>query len=90
MVLTLVVGFEIAGPSRPVEAAVSGAGVQEVRTSQTSLAFGGRSFGPVGKYQQLRGTIIGAVDPADSRNTSIVDLANAPRNTTTPTPERIR
>lgn len=61
-------------------AAAPGAGVQTVRVTQTGPAFGGRSFAPVGRYEQLRGTITGAVDPADARNAPITDLANAPRN----------
>jgi hypothetical protein len=79
VVLALVVGLVVA-VSGPVAAAGTGAGVQEVRVAQTGVAFGGRSFGPVGTYDQVRGTIVGSVDPTDSRNAPIVDLANAPRN----------
>lgn len=60
--------------------AASGAGVREVRASEPLPAFGGRSFGTVGPYEQVRGTIVGSVDPADARNAPIVDLANAPRD----------
>src|SRR6478735_3756975 len=70
IVPALVVGFVVAVPTGPA-AAATGTGVQEVRINQTGVAFGGRSFGPVGTYQQVRGTIVGAVDPADSRNAPI-------------------
>src|SRR5207342_239892 len=80
LLLALVLGLVVAGPSGPAAAAAISAGVQEVRFVTTSLAFGGQSFGPAGKYEQVRGTIVGAIDPADSRNAPIVDLANAPRN----------
>lgn len=80
LVPLLVAGFVTAVPSGPATAAAgTGAGVQEIRVDTTNVAFGGRSFGPVGQYQQVRGTIVGAVDPADARNAPIVDLANAPR-----------
>ena len=72
-----------AGPARFAAApapAAAGPGVQTLRVTQTGPAFGGRSFPPVGRYEQLRGTITGAVDPADARNAPITDLANAPRN----------
>ena len=45
-----------------------------------SPALGGGSFGDVGQYELLRGTVAGEVDPADPRHQHIVNLANAPRN----------
>jgi len=38
------------------------------------------TFGSVGAYERLTGTFTGEVDPADSHNTIIQDLALAPRN----------
>jgi hypothetical protein len=43
-------------------------------------AFEGRTFGPVGQYEKLRGTAYGEVDPADPRNAVITDVQLAPRN----------
>jgi hypothetical protein len=44
-----------------------------------SPAFAGRSFGAVGQYEKLTGTITGEVDPADPHNAGITDIALAPR-----------
>lgn len=40
----------------------------------------GRRFADVGTYEDLRGTIHFALDPANPRNAAIVDLDRAPRN----------
>ncbi len=40
--------------------------------------FGGLSFGSVGPYQKIRGTAAGRVDPHQSQNQVITDLALAP------------
>ena len=40
----------------------------------------GRSFGDVGPYEQLEGTVRFAVDPGHPRNGMIVDLEHAPRD----------
>lgn len=45
-----------------------------------SPAFGGISFGSVGRYEVLKGTAIGELDPSDSLNAGIVNLDRAPRN----------
>ena len=42
--------------------------------------FGGTSFGAVGQYEKIRGTLTGLVDPSDPKNAVIADIANAPRN----------
>ena len=45
------------------------AGVDRIQiTSVQSPTFGGTSFGTVGQYEKVRGTITGAVDPTDPRN----------------------
>ena len=48
-------------------------------TSRTPLA-GGRSFGDVGPYEQLDGTVRYAVSPGHPRNGGITDLALAPED----------
>jgi hypothetical protein len=53
------------------------------RARSESPAFEGRTFGPdgrVGRYEKLRGTAYGEIDPADPRNAVITDIALAPRN----------
>jgi hypothetical protein len=47
-------------------------------TSRVTVA-DGRTFGATGSYERLVGRIEFALDPADSHNKSIVDLAYAPR-----------
>jgi len=44
-----------------------------------SATFGGTSFGAVGQYEKLRGTALGELDPADSRNAVITDIELAPQ-----------
>src|SRR5262245_21131578 len=48
--------------------------------SDQNPTFGGMSFGAVGQYQKIRGTVTGLVDPSDPKNSVIADIANAPRN----------
>jgi hypothetical protein len=48
-------------------------------TRVQSPAFAGASFGSVGQYEKLVGTITGEVDPADPKNALITDIAFAPR-----------
>ncbi len=45
-----------------------------------SPAFQGQSFGKAGQYETLSGHFFGELDPKDSHNTLITDLAFAPRN----------
>ena len=45
-----------------------------------SPAFGGLSFGSVGRYEKIRGTAYGEIDPADPRNVVITDIGFAPVN----------
>ena len=51
-----------------------------VITRVESPTFEGVSFGEVGQYEKLVGRAFGEVDPHDSHNRVIVDLALAPRN----------
>jgi len=49
-------------------------------TATESPTFGGRSFGSVGQYERISGTITGEVDPKDPTNDVIVDIGLAPTN----------
>ncbi len=42
--------------------------------------FGGTTFGSVGEYQKIIGTANGTLDPTDSHNTMITDIALAPKD----------
>lgn len=55
-------------------------GIVRIDITSTVTAFEGRAFGTVGTYQKLRGKAYGELDPNDSRNAVITDLALAPRN----------
>ena len=49
-------------------------------TAVESPTFGGATFGSVGAYERIEGTITGEVDPKDPLNSDIVDIGLAPRN----------
>jgi hypothetical protein len=49
-------------------------------TRVESPTFEGRAFGNVGPYEKLVGSVEGELDPTDSHNSVITDLALAPRN----------
>jgi len=61
-------------------AAASEAGVTSINIDTRMTAFDGRTFGHVGAYEQLRGTVSGELDPGDPRNAVITDIDLAPRN----------
>ena len=48
-------------------------------TSQSPI-YGGQTFGAVGAYRMINGTVKGEVDPNDPLNAVIVDIDLAPRN----------
>src|SRR5687768_10879967 len=50
-----------------------------VRITSRAVVADGRAFGSTGPYEKLVGRVAFALDPADPHNTSIVDLAYAPR-----------
>jgi Alpha/beta hydrolase domain len=54
--------------------------VQITITKVESPTFGGASFGSVGQYELIQGTIRGEVDPNNPQNSVIVDIDLAPRN----------
>ncbi len=70
------IGIAMAGSAQPLSAGVT----KIVITKVESPTFGGASFGSVGQYELIQGTISGEVDPANPQNAVIVDIANAPRN----------
>ncbi|MEP6978453.1 MAG: alpha/beta hydrolase domain-containing protein [Thermoleophilia bacterium] len=49
-------------------------------TRVESPTFAGASFGTVGQYEKLVGRAYGEVDPTDSKNAIIADIALAPKN----------
>ena len=54
--------------------------VTRITISKTLPVFGGQSFGKVGTYEIMRGTVTGEIDPSDRRNSLITDIQLAPRN----------
>ena len=63
-----------------VGAAASEAHVTSITINTRTVAFDGRTFGRVGAYEQLRGTVSGELDPRDRRNAVVTDIDLAPRN----------
>lgn len=58
-----------------------GARIKQIVVTKTeSPTFGGASFGSVGQYELIQGTISGEVDPDNPQNAVIVDISHAPRN----------
>ena len=62
-----------------------GPGTAAARVTSLTLApaapfADGASFGAVGRYERVVGVAHGELDPADSRNSGIADVALAPRN----------
>jgi hypothetical protein len=60
-------------------AALRGEVVRIDVTSRTDL-LGGKPFGSAGAYEKLTGRIYFEIDPSNSANRIITDIANAPRN----------
>ena len=54
--------------------------VTAVTAGAPTLLFGGRTFGNVGAYEEIRGTAKGELDPLDPQNAVITDIHLAPRN----------
>ena len=61
-------------------AAPADARVSSITISSSMPAYGGATFGTVGKYQIVTGIANGEVDPKDPRNAIIQDIELAPRN----------
>ena len=63
-------------------APVANARVTQINITETEApTFGGATFGSVGQYERIEGTITGEVDPKDPLNAVIVDIDRAPKNT---------
>jgi hypothetical protein len=63
-------GMALLGGASPLQARVTKINV----TCTQSPTFNGASFGAVGQYELIQGTITGEVDPSNPRNAVIVDL----------------
>ena len=61
-------------------AVISEARIIRIVIDKTELYANGRQFGSVGQYQRLTGRAFGEVNPADTHNAIIQDIALAPRN----------
>ena len=60
---------------------MDGSGIKKIIIDEIqSPAYGGRGFGEVGAYERLSGTVIGAIDPDDSKNAGVVNLDKALRD----------
>src|SRR6516225_10566922 len=56
-------------------APVANARVTQINITETEApTFGGATFGSVGQYERIEGTITGEVDPKDPLNAVIVDI----------------
>ena len=53
------------------------------QTTSEAVTFGGTTFGAVGAYQKIRGTAFGQLDPNDSKNGVIADMALAQKDPAT-------
>ena len=54
--------------------------VTKFTIDSTTPVQNGDVFGSVGKYELLRGTAFGEIDPVDRRNQGITDIQSAPKN----------
>jgi hypothetical protein len=72
----LAVPFAIVlGLASPAEGRVTQINISEIE----SPTFGGATFGSVGAYQRVEGTIVGEIDARNPKNVGIVDIELAPR-----------
>jgi hypothetical protein len=78
--LSLAVASALAAGAAILVAPAVDARITKITIQGTSTAFGGFSFPGVGTYQRVYGTLTGELNPNDSHNNMIVDLALAPRN----------
>jgi hypothetical protein len=59
---------------------LAGAEVVRVDIAERGIIAGGKSFGEVGPYEKIEGTLHFEFDPDNEANAAIVDLSLAPRN----------
>ena len=72
--------------SSPVILAAPAQGITKIvinTVTSEAVTFGGASFGAVGQYQKIRGTVFGQLDPNDSKNAVIADMALAQKDPAT-------
>src|SRR5689334_13206692 len=55
-------------------------GIRSIRIDSRAVCFDGKSFGAVGPYEILHGSIVADLDPGNPLNAGIVNLDKAPRN----------
>ena len=70
----------VAGMALLMLATTASAEVTGIIYTTTTPFFGGASFGTVGQYEQLDGSVTGELDPDDPHNEIIQDIKRAPRN----------
>src|SRR5271165_4676676 len=73
-------GLAIAGMTLFGLAPAAQARVTQISITVETPTFGGASFGSVGAYERVEGTITGQVDPKNPLNAGIVDIGLAPKN----------
>jgi hypothetical protein len=80
MKTTVVRAFATAVALLAIAPVASQARIVRLEITQTTPAFGGRSFGKTGAYERVIGKVYGEVDPQSPSNAMIQDLALAPKN----------
>ncbi|HEX3994032.1 MAG TPA: hypothetical protein VHX39_22905, partial [Acetobacteraceae bacterium] len=76
-----IVGLLGAGLIATASAAqAANAGISQVTILSSGPAFGGCSIGNVGTFTVIKGYALDLIDPADSHNTDITDIALAPKD----------
>jgi Alpha/beta hydrolase domain len=80
MKTTVVRAFATAVALLAIAPVASQARIVRLEITQTTPAFGGRSFGKTGAYERVIGKAYGEVDPQSLSNAMIQDLALAPKN----------
>jgi hypothetical protein len=80
MKTTVVWAFATAVALLATAPVASQARIMRLEITQTTPAFGGRSFGKTGAYERVIGKAYGEVDPQSPSNAMIQDLALAPKN----------
>src|SRR5262249_53302587 len=76
----LFVGFTVLVTSLSVLASTAEARVTRLEITSRVTVAAGTSFGDIGPYERLRGTVFFEVNPSDPRNAVVFDLDKAPRN----------
>ena len=64
----------------PFCAATAAGEVRHITISSRAPFAAGQAFGTVGPYEEIRGVVVGEIDPADPKHALITDIGLAPRN----------